>query len=180
MRGTPRTGNPEIQKTVDQQTVDQQAVDQQTVDQRRQELRRWIDVSSDILATNGSVVETWRTRAGRRCGPYFQLAYRQEGRQRRHYLGADRVLVDEVRTVLNALQSGTRMRRTLRQHRKVVSRRLAASRRAWNQELEKIGLCLKGSEVRGWRGAARAGQRVGRADRSDQTEGVGNESIQRS
>ncbi|MHB1034349.1 MAG: hypothetical protein ACYC0Y_06855, partial [Pirellulales bacterium] len=40
-----------------------------------------------IFARQGSVVATWRTRGGARFGPYYQLAYREAGRQRAIYLG---------------------------------------------------------------------------------------------
>ncbi|MHB1038659.1 MAG: hypothetical protein ACYC0Y_28885, partial [Pirellulales bacterium] len=52
-----------------------------------------------IFARQGFVVATWRTRGGARFGPYYQLAYREAGRQRAIYLGRSAELADQVRAL---------------------------------------------------------------------------------
>jgi hypothetical protein len=104
-----------------------------------------------VLARNGSIVATWRGRGDGRTGPYFRLAFRDKGKQRSLYLGSDPVAVEEIRRWLADLQE-TRLRvRRERMIRKVLAQELARARMAWRQELEKIGLFLKGHEIRGWR-----------------------------
>ncbi|MHB9049811.1 MAG: hypothetical protein ACYC35_28155 [Pirellulales bacterium] len=107
-----------------------------------------------IFARQGSVVATWRTRGGARFGPYYQLAYREAGRQRAIYLGRSAELADQVRALLAELQQPLRYDRLLD---RLAAESRAGLRRA-NAELNRVlgtfGFYLKGRhEFRRLRGA---------------------------
>src|SRR5512140_1978910 len=97
-----------------------------------------------IFARQGFVVATWRTRGGVRFGPYYQLAYREAGRQRAIYLGRSAELADQVRTLLAELQQPLRDDRLLD---RLAAEARASLRRA-NAELNRVlgtfGFYLKG------------------------------------
>ena len=122
-----------------------------SVDQRRQVAARFIAEHRELLARRGSLVATWRSRAGRRTGPYFLLVVRDEqGRQRSVYLGADEKLADEVRAELAALQTPERERRVFCRVKRQLRRALKAAQRDLDAHLPP-GLWRKGSEFRGVR-----------------------------
>ncbi|MHB1038535.1 MAG: hypothetical protein ACYC35_29725 [Pirellulales bacterium] len=107
-----------------------------------------------LFARQGSVVATWRTRCGRRCGPYYRLAYREAGRQKSLYLGPSAPLADQVRGLLAELQQPLRYGRLLD---RLAAQARASLRRA-NAELNRVlgtfGFYLKGRhEFRRLRGA---------------------------
>ena len=56
---------------------------QQRVDQVCELVRAQLGVFS----RQGAIVATWREHQGRKLGPYYRLAWREEGRQRSRYLG---------------------------------------------------------------------------------------------
>ncbi len=85
------------------------------------------------------------------CGPYYRLAYREDGRQRSVYLGREGPLVDEVRRLLADLQRPLQQRRAINRLRRQVSAALTAQKRRVDALLRPLGLRLKGLEVRGWR-----------------------------
>ncbi|MHB9047466.1 MAG: hypothetical protein ACYC35_16120 [Pirellulales bacterium] len=97
-----------------------------------------------IFARQGFVVATWRTRGGARFGPYYQLAYREAGRQRAIYLGRSAELADQVRALLAELQQPLRYGRLLD---RLAAEARAGLRRA-NAELNRVlgtfGFYLKG------------------------------------
>jgi hypothetical protein len=127
-----------------------------SVDQRTpQILERIGDLITDepgMLAGQGSVVKSWRYYRGRRLGPYYRLSYRAGGCQHAIYLGADEDLADEIRQLLSDLQKKQKRRRTLARIRKQAKKSLAVERGKLREELEKVGLRLKGAEIRGLRG----------------------------
>ncbi|MHB1038549.1 MAG: hypothetical protein ACYC0Y_28330 [Pirellulales bacterium] len=97
-----------------------------------------------IFARQGFVVATWRTRGGVRFGPYYQLAYREAGRQQSLYLGASAALADQVRGLLAELQQPLRYGRLLD---RLAAEARAGLRRAnaeLNRVLGTIGYYLKG------------------------------------
>ncbi|MHB9045564.1 MAG: hypothetical protein ACYC35_06430 [Pirellulales bacterium] len=107
-----------------------------------------------IFARQGFVVATWRMRGGARFGPYYQLAYREAGRQRAIYLGRSDALAEQVRVLLAELQQPLRDDRLLD---RLAAEARASLRRA-NAELNRVlgtfGFYLKGRhEFRRLRGA---------------------------
>jgi len=44
-------------------------------------VRAFLQAHKALFANQGTVAATWRTYRGKRLGPYFQLAYRDRGRQ---------------------------------------------------------------------------------------------------
>lgn len=113
---------------------------------------RILNNQADRFRSQGAVIETWRYHRGVRLGPYYRLAFRGEGRQRSIYLGTDPELADEVRRWLKAQQANRREELQRRRWLKSLRSRLRKCKEEWARELRKVGLYLKGSEVRGWRG----------------------------
>jgi uncharacterized protein DUF1678 len=65
---------------------------------------RFIQQNSQLFTRVGSAVATYRTRGTTRFGPYYQLIYRQDRRQRSLYLGRSEQLATQVRELLRQLQ----------------------------------------------------------------------------
>jgi hypothetical protein len=123
-----------------------------SVDQRRQAAARFIAAHRALLARQGSFAATWRTRAGRRTGPYFLLVVRDaQGRQRSVYLGVNGKLAEEVRAELARLQAPERERRVFCRVKRQLRRALARAQQELDRQLAPAGLWRKGSEIRGWR-----------------------------
>lgn len=122
-----------------------------TADQRRAVVRRFIREHEAILASQGSVTTTWRWLRGRRRGPYYRLAYRDEiGRQRSIYLGTDKGLAAEAQGALQRLRAFDEKQRHIDNIRRAVRRELRRLRAAMNEELRPLSLRCQGSEIRGW------------------------------
>jgi hypothetical protein len=119
------------------------------VDQRRQHLLRFINQRAGLLARQGTIVGVYRTRSGKRTGPYFFLAFRESGRQRRIYLGCEERLICEIRILLGKIQEPLRRERFLKEQEKIVRRAYACHKAKWREELAEVGLRLHGNEVRG-------------------------------
>jgi hypothetical protein len=117
--------------------------------QKRAALRRWLTDRTAMLSRQGYIVETWREYRGRRLGPYYRLRYRAEGRGRSIYLGRDAAFAEEVRDRLRDLQSPLRKKREAHKRWKQERAQLRKLKARWEVELRKIGLRLKGFEVRG-------------------------------
>jgi hypothetical protein len=128
----------------------QQCVDQELL-RKFESVRQWILGHGALLAKQGRVVEAWRTYHGRRLGPYFRVAYREHGRQRSIYLGKSADLADRVCALLQNCQAHVHQKRAWQQLREQVQSELVSNKATWRDELTKVGLTLKGSEVRGWR-----------------------------
>jgi hypothetical protein len=103
-----------------------------------------------LLARQGSIVESWRYKNGRKIGPYFRLAYRADGRQRSIYLGKSQKLLQEVRRLLQKFQKLMKTRRILRQARKTLQLGLKNHQAQFRLDLQEIGLELRGYAARGW------------------------------
>jgi hypothetical protein len=112
-------------------------------------VERWLAGREMALSRQGYVVESWRQYRGRRLGPYYRLRYRERGRMRSVYLGRDAVLAEEVRGRLSELQRPLRRKREAHKRWKKERAYLRILKARWEAELRKIGLRLKGFEVRG-------------------------------
>jgi len=112
-----------------------------------------IGSSPQTFARQGAVVASWREYRGRRLGPYFRLAWRDQGRQRSVYLGCCRALVDQVRQALAAVQAPLRRSQWLRRMKAEAKAALRASKAELDRQLRAVGLFLKGFEIRGRRRA---------------------------
>ena len=129
--------------------VDQPPGDQET---RFDRARTFILANPRLFATQGSVVATWRARAGKRFGPYYRLAYRRHGRQRSIYLGP-RHLADRLRELLAQLQRPHRRHQLYKRLQTQVRASLKHAKAQLAQQLAPLAITLKGYE---FRGAARA------------------------
>jgi hypothetical protein len=137
----------EILKTVDQQPTAVSGEIAARLDRIRKEVRQ----REAIMARQGTVVATWRTRQGRKAGPYYRLAWREGGRQKSLYLGRSAELAQAVRQMLAELQRPLREDRAFRAARKQGWAALRAHKIVLARELARYGLYLHGWEVRGWR-----------------------------
>ncbi len=122
---------------------------QKIVDQRCRRVLQFVSDHAESLARQGTVVEAFRSKGGKRTGPYCYLAFRESGRQRRIYLGAEERLVGEVRSLLERIQGPLRRRRFLQREKQRVRRSHRRHKAKWRDELAQIGLRLKGNEIRG-------------------------------
>ena len=103
-----------------------------------------------LLARQGAVVASWRVRDGRRLGPYFRLETRlPRGHRVSVYLGSGADLVAAARNRLAELQRPVHAQRQLAIVYRHLRRGARAVRVTVAEELSKIGLRLKGSEIRG-------------------------------
>lgn len=116
-----------------------------------------INAERDAFARQGAIVATWRFYDGRRLGPYHLLVWRAAGRQRSLYLGRSPELAQEVRRLLDQVQEPRRRMRACARMRQAVRAALRCHKARWAQDLAKVGLTLKGFEVRGWRRRHRLG-----------------------
>ncbi len=112
-------------------------------------VQQFIKANAQVFARQGTVAATWRTYKGKRLGPYYQLTYREDGRQHWLYLGRSEQLAQQVRQFLAALH-GPRDRHRL--NRRLQSQARASLHLAKAQLKEvcaKRGITLKGYEFRG-------------------------------
>jgi hypothetical protein len=137
----------EISKSVDQQPGPANANIAATLDRVREAIRQ----REAIMARQGTVVASWRTRQGRKVGPYYRLAWREDGRQKSLYLGPSEELAQAVRQMLADLQRPLRVDRAFLAARKQGWAALRAHKIVLARELARYGLYLHGWEVRGWR-----------------------------
>lgn len=124
-----------------------------SVDQRLAAARQLLAARPELFARQGAVIAAWRTRAGRRVGPYYALRYRDAGRQQSLYLGASPELADRVRRLLDEAQQPRRERLSLRRARAAVRASLRRHKHKWRRDLERLGLTLKGFEIRRFPGS---------------------------
>jgi hypothetical protein len=114
-------------------------------------LTQFLAEHTEALRQYGHVSATWRISRGQRVGPYYRLRYCEGGKRHSLYLGQDAELVEAVRRRLAELQAPRRERL---QWQAFLKRQTAQHRRlkaALNGELQRLGLSLKGVEVRGLR-----------------------------
>ena len=102
------------------------------------------------LGRQGAVVASWRWQEGRRLGPYFRLDVRDEhGHKAALYLGPESPWVAHVRARLDQLQHHRRQQQQFAHAYRIHRRHLRAAHQNLAVELQKVGLRLQGSEVRG-------------------------------
>ncbi len=113
-------------------------------------LARFLAAHAGHLRQQGSIVDKFRSRNGRRFGPYQMLTYRDaQGRQRAVYLAGEEELA-RARTALAALQAPRRQAQVLARARQALRRGHRAVQARLAQELQRVGLRLQGTEFRGW------------------------------
>jgi hypothetical protein len=122
----------------------------QVVDQKLVEVLELIKSWPSLFAHQGAVLESWRIHGGKKLGPYYRLAFRQQGRQRSIYLGASNERAGQVRARLAAVQKPAKSKQVLERARARVKVELRKHKRGLDQQLRERGLYLKGYEVRGW------------------------------
>jgi hypothetical protein len=115
-------------------------------------VENFIRTNRRLFSTGGSVVAEWRSRDGRRFGPYFRLKYRQGNVQWSIYLGPSDELAEKVRRLLHVVQ----FHRTCRR----LSARIRASLRCEKKNLQDYlhacGYYMKGFEFHKSRVAGQA------------------------
>jgi hypothetical protein len=104
-----------------------------------------------LFAHQGAIVASWKTYRGRKLGPYYRLAYRANGRQRSIYLGKSKILLRQVRRLLEKLQKTAKTKRILHQAQKAAQTALKIHMAQFRIDLLRVGLHLRGFAVRGWR-----------------------------
>ena len=119
--------------------------------QRLEALKRLFEAHCDAFARQGTVVKIWRTRHGRRSGPYYRLQWREGGRLRTHYLGSDKHLADVATRMLDVLRQRHQRRQFFARQQAIVRRMIREHKAQWRQRLEELGLTVQGREIRGWR-----------------------------
>ena len=120
---------------------------------RFQRVQQFIQANRKIFARQGSVAPTWRTHNGKRLGPYYQLAYRDRGRQHWLYLGRSEELARLVRELLDTLHRPHHEHRLYRLLQSQVRSSLRQATAQLKDVCAKWGITLKGFEFRGARNA---------------------------
>lgn len=121
------------------------------VDQKRHAVWALLAAHPEIFRRQGTVIVSWRSHQGRKLGPYFRLAYRQGGRQCALYLGSSAELAAQVRDALQVLQAPRQRQQAWQVQWKKGRAALRRQKHLWDTELRKLGLYLKGYEIRGYR-----------------------------
>ena len=131
----------------------------ESVDQRLLSVLKFLWDHPEIFSRQGSVVRTWRLYRSRRLGPYYRLAFREDGRQRSWYLGSSSCLAEEVRKALRQMQAPLRQRRYVDQVLAAACADLQHQKAEFDRRLQERGLQLKGfGEIRGWRNLGKTGR----------------------
>ena len=120
---------------------------------RFERIQQFIQAHREIFARGGAIVPTWRTYSGKRLGPYYQLAYRDRGRQHWLYLGRSEQLTRQIRELLDSLH---RPRDRHRLYRRLQTQARSSLRRVkahLKEVCAKWSITLKGFEFRGVRKA---------------------------
>jgi tRNA/tmRNA/rRNA uracil-C5-methylase (TrmA/RlmC/RlmD family) len=120
---------------------------------KRQDILQTLAARPDLFGRQGVVVATWRSYRGRRLGPYYRVEFRHGDKHQSIYLGACAGFAEEVRQWLRDLKRPIRQERAYRRERAKLRAVLRRQKHRLDVELEKIGLYLKGYEVRGFRRA---------------------------
>jgi hypothetical protein len=103
------------------------------------------------MAREATVAATWRWWRGLKFGPYWQVAYRERGRQKSIYLGRSDPLAEKVRRLLDDLRRPERERKAWSQLQAQARAELRRQKALWERELRARGLYSRGYAVRGMR-----------------------------
>jgi hypothetical protein len=113
----------------------------------------------ELFAREGFITSNYRNIAGRKFGPYFRLAYRNEhNRQLSIYLGRNKRLVHRVQSLLDKLKTPLLHRRESNRIYATLLAGLRLHKNRWKSDLAARGLYLKGFAARGWRNMPAAGK----------------------
>jgi hypothetical protein len=82
----------------------------------------------ELIIRDGTVVASWKTYRGKRLGPYFRVAFRDNRRLRAIYIGRDELLAQLAKALIEELKHPLRQDRYLRQVRQLF-------RAAWRQSV---------------------------------------------
>ena len=139
--------HPGLPNTEKRDLADQKAAD------RLERIESFLRRHQALFATRGAVVATWRVYRNRRLGPYFQIVYRQAGRQRALYIGRSKDLADRLRRFLDRFQGAHRERRLLKRFQTQARASLRRAKAQLKELLALRGIQMKGFEFRGVRRA---------------------------
>jgi len=120
------------------------------VAQREEAIRRRILSRPDIFSRQGSVQASYRRYGGRVLGPYYRVLYRDGGGLRSIYIGAEEGLAEDVRRLLEELQQERREELEFERCFRTLRRRVREAKARLDRDLRRLGLYMKGFEVRGW------------------------------
>jgi len=111
----------------------------------------FIQANPLTFARRGSVVASYRIKNGRHHGPYYRLAYTENGRQRSLYLGRSETLAQQARDLIDQLQQPRNDRREEARAERLRQANILRAKRHWQQTLRAYGLYTRGWVVRGFR-----------------------------
>jgi hypothetical protein len=115
-----------------------------------------IRANAQPIARQGVIVACSRNRGGRKFGPYFHLAYRDEnGRQHSIYIGRCPDTVKRVQSLLDTLKAPLVQRRRTKNTIARLRSALHHHKKQMKIELAKRGLYPRGFSVHGWRKLSR-------------------------
>jgi hypothetical protein len=132
------------------------------VDQKRRQALQFLADHAAVFCRQGSVQPSWRWYQRKKLGPFFRLVFRDGGTQSSLYLGADKELAAEVRRVLQEMQAPLRERRERDKQLALMQAALQEQKLDFDRQLRRLGLFLKGNEIRGWRSLPRTPLPAGR------------------
>lgn len=113
-------------------------------------LGHFLIAHADDLRHGGTIVNKFRSRQGRRFGPYPMLTCRDEnGHQQSVYLAGEEK-VARARAALATLQAPRRQAQVLARARQALRRGLRAAQVDLDRQLQEAGLYRHGTEIRGW------------------------------
>jgi hypothetical protein len=115
-----------------------------------------INAQPHLFAQQGIIVHDYRCRGGRKFGPYFRLAYRDENnRQRSIYIGPHEFIARRVQSLLDDLKAPHLRQRQFTQILAVIRTALNRHRKQSEIEFAKHGLYSRGFAIRGLRNLKR-------------------------
>jgi hypothetical protein len=111
-----------------------------------------INAQAHIFAHQGFIISSYRYHRGRKLGPYFRLAYRDENnRQRSIYIGPHEDIARRIQSLLDDLKAPHIRRRQFLQVFAIIRTALNRHRKQSETELNKHGLYSRGFAIRGLR-----------------------------
>ena len=114
-------------------------------------MRELVQSQLSVFSRQGAIVATWRKHQGRKLGPYYRLAWREEGGQRSRYLGCSTWVVEKVRELLARVQRTSAKAASCNGSSAPARAAMRSGKGLLRKELGRLGLWLKGFEVRGGR-----------------------------
>ncbi len=140
------------------------SIDQKT-DRRFQQVAARILACAPHIARQGTLVAGWRSYRGHKLGPYWRVAFCDDGGQKSIYLGRSESLVQRVRDLLEDLKRPERERKNWRRIEEQGRAALRRHKKLWDRELRACGLYSRGYGVRGMGRLLRAARQAARMAR---------------